>query len=341
MKILLVKTSAIGDVVQTFPVLEYLRRKFPEAIIDWVVEKPISDLVASHPHLNHVLIVDTKKWRKTLFSRATWKEIKNFRKKLQKTQYDLLFDLQGNSKSGLFTWMARSVEKIGYGFKSLPEKINGLVTNRKINPPIGMNIRLQYLHLVQSYFQDDKPFDSEPIRLKTEVHLLTIQKPNLMVCFGSRWKNKQLSPETLLKLLEKIDAKYRPQFLFVYGNEEEKNLAKQLSSSFKNSKAIGDLSLQQLQNLMFEVDGIISMDSATLHLCASTGTPSFTIFGPSTANAYKPIGEQHHFFQGQCPYGKKFPKRCPILRTCSTGACMRDLSAEELFQAFEDWFINR
>jgi heptosyltransferase-1 len=77
------------------------------------------------------------------------------------------------------------------------------------------------------------------------------------------------------------------------------------------------------------------MDSATLHLCGTTSTPSFSLFGPSSASIYKPLGEHHVAFQGSCPYGRTFVKRCPILRTCKTGACMKDLTAKRIFQDLE------
>lgn len=342
MRILLVKTSAIGDVVQAFPVLEYLRKRFPEAELDWVVEKPIAELVASHPDVNRVLLVDTKKWRKNFL--LNWREIRAFSKKLKEREYDLLFDLQGNSKSALFTWMARAKVKVGYGFKTVPEFLAALVTHRKWNPPSDLNIRLQYLHLVKSYFQDQQPFERSSCHLKVEERVSPpeLGRPLLMVCFGSRWRNKQLPQESLIQLLEQIQAKWSLGFLFIYGNREEKELAHELQRVFAESSAVlGNLTLQQLQNLMREVDALFSMDSAPLHLCGTTETPSFSLFGPSLANRYKPLGEHHGFFQGSCPYGQQFSKRCPILRTCKTGACIRELDVEAIFNAFEAWFSKK
>jgi heptosyltransferase I len=66
--ILIVKTSAIGDVIQTFPVLEYLRRKFPEAKIDWVVEEGIAPLLYAHPQIGEVITIRSKVWRKAPLS---------------------------------------------------------------------------------------------------------------------------------------------------------------------------------------------------------------------------------------------------------------------------------
>ncbi|HSX03735.1 MAG TPA: lipopolysaccharide heptosyltransferase I [Rhabdochlamydiaceae bacterium] len=340
MRVLIVKTSAIGDVIQTFPVLAYLKHKIPEVQIDWVVEKGMAELASSHPLVNKVIQVDTKTWRRNLFQKETWDSFRKFKKELRETEYDLLFDLQGNSKSALFTLMARSKEKVGYSFKRLPEKLNYLATTCRFDVPLGTNIQLQYLHLIQGYFKDLSHFPLQTVRLKSEVQEVGLRGPILMVCFGSRWSNKQLPQETLLQLLKMIQEKFPFSFLFIFGNEEEKKWAEKFESEFPHSKALGGLTLPQLQNLMHDVGAVISMDSATLHLCGTTPTPSFSLFGPSSAHVYKPLGEQHFALQGSCPYGREFVKRCAILRTCKTGACIKDLSAETIFQKFED-FINR
>ena len=85
---------------------------------------------------------------------------------------------------------------------------------------------------------------------------------------------------------------------------------------------------------MASVDMVIAMDSLPLHLAGTTETPTFSIFGASSANKYKPKGKKHLAFQGTCPYKRTFERRCPVLRTCSTGACIRDLHGEELFHYF-------
>ncbi len=337
MKILIVKTSAIGDVIQAFPVVAYIKKKMPEAVIDWVVEQGIAELVAAHPDVHQAIPVDTKKWRKTLFQVETWRALKQLRQTLRETSYDLLIDLQGNSKSALFTWMAKSREKVGYDFKSLPEKLNYLATFKRFSVSLGMSIQQQYLHLVQSYFGEVwEP--SEPVHLKAELPALSLQKPVLMVCFGSRWTNKKLPQETMVQLLKRATSF---SFLFIFSNEEEKKEAKEFQSHFpENSQILGGLTLPQLQKLMHRVNGVISMDSATLHLCGTTATPSFSVFGPSSAHVYKPFGTDHFAVQGSCPYGRKFVKRCPILRSCPTGACIKELSADTLFQTFEN-FLSR
>ncbi len=342
--VLIIKTSAIGDVIQTFPVLEYLRRKFSKASIHWVVEQGIAPLLKAHPLVDKVLEVQTKSWRKAPFSKKTRTELSSFVKNLRMTEYDLAIDLQGNAKSAVITASARAKVKLGFGWKSVREKTNLLVTNRRINVSPHLNVRLKYLHLVCAYFQETHEFKSEGVRLhmtpmeQERLESLHSNEPQLMVCFGSKWANKRLDPAILKDLLQRISKEYSFSFLFIFGDEEEKKIAEELAKIFRErGRAIGNLSLPLWQALMWEVDGVIAVDSAALHLCGTTQTPSFSVFGPSLASSYKPIEERHRCVQGSCPYGRTFTSHCPILRTCDTGACIRQLEAEDLFHAFKQW----
>lgn len=339
---LIVKTSSIGDVIQSFHLIDYLKKRFPKCQIDWVVEKEIAPLLHAHPELDRILEVDTRLWRKNLLKHR--KAISSFRKLLRKKNYDALFDLQGNTKSGFITAFAKADKKVGYSWQDLPEKTNFFATN--VHLPIShANVRERYRQLVQDFFGDDEPIEMQPLELKLtpeeEIRLqrlgqLCFQRPRLMICFGSTWRNKMLPEDVLKEFLHRIDEKLSPSFFFVFGNEKEKEVADRLERSFSRcSHSVGELSLPLWQRFMQIVEGVISMDSAALHLCATTKTPSFSLFGPSSALAYKPVGKKHHAFQGSCPYEVQFDKRCPHLRTCQTGACLREVSPEVFFEQFE------
>lgn len=352
-KILIVKTSSLGDIIQAFPSLDYLRQKFPSAEIHWVVEKPFKDLVEAHPEINKVLQIDSKGWRKQgLFKKQTLNEIKDLSSVLKKENYDYIFDLQGNIKSSLILMMAKGKNKIGFGRKSVPEWPNLLFTNHKYNPPKNQNIRQDYLFLVQSYFTDTQ-FHSKETKLniskEDERKLDVIFKPDLhirpfvMICPGSAWTNKQLKEVTLIDFLNKIDKQLHGYFFLIWGNEEEKKLVQKIHSHFpQGSEIVEKLRLPLLQNVMSKMDLVISMDSLPLHLAHVAGTKTYSVFGASLGRKYAPLDEkQNAFYQGTCPYGRVFEKRCPILRTCPTGSCIKDIDSQDLFNHFHAWWQSQ
>ena len=350
MKVLIIKTSSLGDIIQAFPVLDYFHTYYPDAQIDWVVEKPFSELIEAHPYVHQVFTIQTKKWKKQGFLKShTRREIQECARDLHLQSYDRVFDLQGNIKSGLVTAIARAPIKVGFGYASVPESPNILFTNHRFNPPQGQNIREDYLFLVQSAMKNFKTAENGVmlrISEEEEVKVLNLLRhPNLrhgkkiMVCCGSNWVNKQLKPETLGIFLESIQKELNSSFLFVWGSQEEKNIVEELTNKFPTSSLVAEkLALPTLQNVMAKMDLVISMDSLPLHLAGTTSTPTYSIFGPSLAHKYKPVGMHHESFQGICPYDKQFVKRCPLLRTCATGSCMRDVEAKKLFDHFMDWF---
>lgn len=333
MNILIVKTSSFGDIIQTFGLLEYLHNKFKNVSIDWVVKEKCSHLVSSHPLVRNVISF------KSIFNIS-------FLKKLRSFDYDIVFDLQSNTKSGIITFFSKSKNKVGFDLKSSSEWPNILFTNKKIRIDNSKNIRIQYLNFIKEYFKDSESFNSEGINLKNinlkmtndeKERLLkqlskikSLDKINILVSPHSRWENKKLNDSVLIEFLKMISKKYNVFFLFLYGDEKEKKISEKISSNFyKNSILLDKLTLPMLQHLIDEIDLVISYDSSPLHLCYKT--PSFSIFGPSNKEIYKPIGDAHLSIQGKCPYGEVFVKRCSFLRTCKNPGCMWNFKSDELF----------
>lgn len=350
MRFLIVKTSALGDIIHAFSVLEYLTTKYPNAIIDWVVEGPFAELVKAHPLVNQTFCIQSKSWRKAIFNKKTWQEISTFKKLLQENTYDAIFDLQGNTKSAFVTKLAKSANKIGFAKETVSEFPNTWVTNHRYNPPAGENVRKEYLSIVQQYAKDTIPFIPSGILLrineeqKTQVtHLIkNSERPNalkVLVCPGAFWPNKQLDTKTLLAFLQLLAQQYGAYFLLGWGSPSEEEIAKKLHEGLQgNSTILSKLPLPVLQNLMGQMDLVIAMDSLPLHLAGTTSTKTYSFFGPSSSQKYKPEGPHHFAIQGTCPYKKQFDRRCSALRTCSTGACIKDLQPEELFRHFLTWW---
>lgn len=345
MRILIVRASALGDIVHAFPAVGFINETIPEAKIDWVVECPFASLVAAHPCVSSAISVDTKNWRKGLFSSSVRAEIFQSLQALRKEHYDVVFDLQANMKSGLITMLARGDTKVGYSWKGVSEWPNVLCTSKRILVPPGLSVRDDYMYLVQSYFGHVAPFCASAVALKLAPEELMVlarvlealkasKRPLVMVCYGSNWKNKQLSPESLLEFLQCLQSHLNCHFVLTWGTVAEKGEAAALQKQLLPSSLLEKVSLPLLQHLMAEMQLVVAMDSLPLHLAATTPVPTCSVFGASLAARYAPTGPQHFAYQGSCPYKRTFPTRCPILRTCKTGACIRSISGQQLFEAY-------
>lgn len=310
MKILIVKCSALGDIVHTYPVIDYLHKKHSPSLIDWAVDERCKGLVESHPYIHQTI--------NFCFKNSSLREFFSSVKNLRKTHYDLIIDLQGNCKSGLLTLLAKGKKKIGFSYSCTAEWPNILATKQRFAVPPRQNIREDYLSLVQQFFNDKEPFIASTVKLKAEAIEFNL-KDKVVVAPGSRWPNKCLSEEKLKEILTTFSS----PLVFLWGNKEEKESCQRLIAA-TGGTLLPKLSLPQLQNLLQEAELLIGMDSLPLHLAASVGTPTLSFFGPSSKNKYAPLGKQHTSYQGSCPYGIQFEKRCPKLRTCRSGACLKE-----------------
>lgn len=348
MKILIVKTSSLGDVIQAIPIARWIKNRIPSAEVHWVVEKRFQDPLQRHPLVSKVLPIDTKGWKKSpLTSR---RDLSRFISLLREEKYDYVFDIQGNIKSGVVALFSRSKKKIGFHQSQTREWMNTLAMTDRIKIDRSLPIVDQYLQMVQLFFKMEPSFESKKELLpitETEQEELDemIEKaegrPIIMVCPASAWENKRLSTTALVGLVKKIRDKFDPYLFFIFGSEKEKEEAEMLHRQFpEDSRVIGGLPISVWQNLMSKTSAVISVDSSALHLAGLADVPTFSVFGPTLAEVFKPAGEKHISFQGSCPYGEKFLKQCPYLRDCKTGLCMKGINGEELFERFEGWYSS-
>lgn len=349
MRALIVKTSALGDIVQTYPVADYLKTRQQVTHLGWVVESKFASLVKAHPLVDTVIEIDSRLFRSPL---APWSFLREFfdqRKKMQERSWDVVFDLQANCKSGLYTFLANCPEKIGYGKESVAEWPNLLVTNNRKSPPKTLSRRDEYLWLVKNYYQDEAFFESSsfPLILKPheermlaqELARWPVQKDVWMIASGSNWPNKMCRTESLKKVLLMVREKYSPYFVFTAGNAEELKQVGLLAEGFSDaSHVIYRPELPVLQHVMARAKAVIAVDSLLLHLAATTKTPTFGFFGPSLGKKYAPSGIKNEYFQAACPFDIQFEKRCPFIRTCKEGACLKEADPARIFEALISWY---
>lgn len=124
-KILIIKTSSLGDVVHMLPAVTDATHFNPGLVVDWVVEENFAEVPSWHPAVRHVIPVAIRRWRRQLFKRISWQEIQAFRQSLQQEEYDAVIDSQGLMKSTLLGKMARG-KTSGYDRHSIREPMASL-----------------------------------------------------------------------------------------------------------------------------------------------------------------------------------------------------------------------
>ncbi len=150
MQILFIKLSAIGDVVQTLPALEAVKKQYPGSEITWVVEEAAADILVGHPAISRVLVSRRKTWIKMLGNLLTaadgLRRIARFLRELRSVQYDIAVDFQGLMKSGVLIGLARARRKIGF---DRTRELSYLFLNERLHYDIEKHALERYLDVAR------------------------------------------------------------------------------------------------------------------------------------------------------------------------------------------------
>jgi heptosyltransferase-1 len=333
--ILIVKLSAIGDVVHTLPSLAALRKYYPDAHITWVVEEAASDLVMDHPHLDCVLVSHRKSWigdlKRGRISDA-FKEIKTFLSELRARRYDLVIDFHGLFKSAVIVLLSGGKRKLGYD--SLQE-LSGLFYNEKIPEDMGKHAVDRYLDFARHLgARADTPEFILPIHEENENRvraLLTAEgigpnDPFVAVSPQALWETKLWSYQKFAQLSERIIQELNMPVVFTGGDAS----ATEGIQSFMIQPSVdlaGQTTLRDLACLYRKASLLITTDSGPMHLAAAMGTSVVALFGPTDPARTGPYGNGHSVIRMDLPCSPCF------LKTCETRHCMQGITVEDVFQA--------
>lgn len=334
MNILIVKLSAIGDVIHTLPSLVALRRLYPDAHITWVVEEAAADLVKNHPYLDAVLISRRKSWSKDIQKGKILKPLFNLRsliKELRWRRYDLVIDFHGLFKSSIIVFFSRGKRKLGYD--SLQE-LSGLFLNEKI--PEDMN-----RHAVERYLDFPRYLGAKVDNVEfilpqnndaeVKVQLLMSKyklddKKFIAINPVAYWKTKLWDNEKFAHLADLANNKLKMKVVFT-GSEKESIEGITSRMTTEGINLGGQTSLLDLAYLYKKAQMVITTDSGPMHLAAAVGTPVIALFGPTDPARTGPYGKGHTIIKSDLPCSPCF------LKKCSTRKCMKDILPEQVFAA--------
>jgi lipopolysaccharide heptosyltransferase I len=325
MRILFVRLSSFGDVVFALPAAKAIRTALPGAHLTWAVEPPLAPLVAGAPFVDDVVPVDTRRWRRALFSRRTREGISDFLRRVRgrrtgaATAFDLVVDAQGLFKSSLVTAAALSAgRKVGFGWRTATERVNCLFTDEHVDVDRDSrpHVADQMLALAE-YVTGKSGFDRVPdVR-----HLVEREDPVVDAWLeqrgGQRFAvlqpfsskvNKEWAAGDVVAFAEWL-GRQQIQPVLRWGPGEESRaeqlltLSKQSSSSSSSSSPSSSnqsLSLPFLlapattpassARLAARASLFVGADTGPTHLAAAAGTPTLVLFGPTPVERFGPIG---------------------------------------------------
>ena len=322
-KILIIKPSALGDIVHTLPFLAAIRATFPAAEIHWVVARGLHTFLEGHTMINRLWIMDKERWKQLSRFRENIQEINSFRKGLANEHFDVSIDLSGLLRSGLITFAAGARYKLGF---SDSDEGSPFFYTHKVEGGRQIHAIDRYLKLAALMGCDTTQVSHPMPPYPADTPLLSSLPERFCVIAPSAGKEANRWPAERFGALA---ASLSLPSVVISSKADAEVVATVVATS--NGMAInlaGKTGLKELVALIARARFLISNDTGPMHIAAALGVPVFAIFGPANPVRTGPYGSIHTVIQE--------PLDCiPCYRQqpCTHWTCMQDITVEKVREA--------
>lgn len=277
MKILIVKTSSLGDVIHCLPVINDILAVYPNAQIDWVVEQSFADIPRLHPAIHEVFTVAFRRWRKQLFRFKTWSEINQFKHLIVQNNYDAVIDTQGLLKSALITRLANGV-KHGYDKQSIRESVASKFYDKTYaisyqQHAVSRNRTLAALSLAYA-----PPTNAPHYGIQAMVNLNEIPSKPFVIALHGTSRDSKLWPIDHWINLGKALKNSQLNMVLPWSNPTELARVELIASTLENAIVLPKSSIAELAAVISQAKAAVGVDTGLSHLAAALNIPTIAIY---------------------------------------------------------------
>lgn len=291
-RILLVRLSAIGDVIHGLPVLCALREHLPNAHLTWVVERTASSLLMGHPALDE-LIVTPRGWLKSPG------EVWRLRSRLRSLRPDITIDMQGLTKSAIVARLSGCRRRLGFGDdkgRELSRWLNTELVDAPAEHVIDANLQLLKplgIHASAVRFNlPESPKDA--LTADRLLHAVGMQEGFAVLNPGAGWPSKLWPAERFGRVAAYLGRQWRLPSLVVWAGAQEKAWADTIVAESEGyARPAPNTSLCELAAVIRRAGLFVGSDTGPLHIAAAVGTPCVGLYGPMPATRNGPHGPMH------------------------------------------------
>jgi heptosyltransferase-1 len=278
-RVLIVKTSSMGDIVHALPVVSDIARAFPHARIDWVVEEAFADIVRLHPRVTQVHPIALRRWKQGVLSRANWRELLGARDALRRTRYHDIIDCQGLVKSALVARCARG-PVAGYAASSAREPLASLLYQRRFEVGRGLHA-IERNRLLAGAALGYPPEGGPRFGLRLENGAAMpggSADGRTALLFTNASRATKLWPDAHWRALEQRLAAMGFTSLLAWGSAAEGVATRARALGMRSARVLAPMPLADLALLAARAGLVVGLDTGLTHLAAAVGTPTLGIF---------------------------------------------------------------
>ncbi|WP_084257006.1 lipopolysaccharide heptosyltransferase RfaC [Pasteurella testudinis] len=281
MKLCLIKTSSMGDILHTLPALSDAQRAVANLQVDWVVEENFAEIPTWHSAVNQVIPIALRRWRKAPFKAQVRSEWQQYRTLLQTNQYDAVIDAQGLIKSAVFATRLARGTKHGYDRRSIREPLASFFYDKTY--PISY--QQHAVERIRQLFAQSLGYalPSELGDYGIARHFLTQSNsatPYLIFIHSTTRADKHWTESAWRELITAL-APSGYQIQLPWGNDKERSRAERLAQGFDYVQVLPKTTLSQIAKKIAHAKAVVSVDTGLSHLTAALDKPNITLYGAS------------------------------------------------------------
>ncbi|WP_288501599.1 lipopolysaccharide heptosyltransferase I [uncultured Pseudomonas sp.] len=308
MRVLIIKTSSLGDVIHTLPALTDAAHAIPGIRFDWVVEEGFAEIPSWHPAVDQVIPVAIRRWRKHLWQTVRSGEWKAFKQRLGERQYDLVIDAQGLVKSA---WLTRYVKApvAGLDRYSAREGWASRFYDRRLSVAVGQHAVERVRQLFAMALAYDLPEGIGRYGLDLERLQLPPAAPYVVFLHGTTWTTKHW-PEAYWRELAERMGRRRLEVRLPWGNPAEKARAERIAQGLNHCQVLPKLNLAGVARVLAAAKACVAVDTGLGHLAAALDVPTLSLFGPTNPGLTGAYGRTQIHKASDWPCAPCLQKKC-------------------------------
>ncbi len=331
MRVLIVKTSSLGDLIHAFPALTDAAAAHPGMEFHWLVEEAFAAVPAWHPAVERVLPIALRRWR-----RSPWKSLRSgepahLRRQLKAGGYDLVIDAQGLLKSALPACLAGATVA-GYDRRSIREPLAASFYHRRL----AVSRELHAIERIRRLFALALGYDLPGTAPDYGLARPTEERERtLLFLHGTTWPSKHW-PEAYWIELARLarEAGYRVEW--PWHGDAERRRAERLCGESGAGELLPALDLDGLKARLARAAGVVGVDSGLAHVAAALGTPAVTLYGPTRTGLTGAVGPRQRNLESDLDCAPCLKRQCPRPgRGRVEPACFEALAPERAWKALQ------